>query len=106
MAVKYFIADLPPYDCGINLQPQCLQTRASFSTSSRQSGHFTCVSGVGSPGARFKDGSTNTARSAKIEKNSPATNQPPVLRPRLDAAKAVTIAKPSHTIRNSMPPPR
>ncbi len=32
---------------GISLLWQCLQTRASLSTSSRQSGHLTCVSGVG-----------------------------------------------------------
>lgn len=33
--------------CGISLQPQCLQTRASLLTSSAQSGHLTCVCGVG-----------------------------------------------------------
>lgn len=86
----------------MSLHPQCLQTRASLSTSSRQSGHRTCVSGVGAPGAPRRFGSRTTANRAIRLNSRPSTNQPAALRPRVLAAIAVSTATANQRYPNSM----
>jgi hypothetical protein len=65
--------------CGLNLQPQCLHTRASFKTNSRQSGHLRCVHGLGLLASSVKAGRVATTK-AKGPNKQPRMNHPQPLR--------------------------
>ena len=83
--------------CGTNLQPQCLQIRASFITSSLQSGHLTWVRGDGADLSFSTDGITATAIRLNGPNSSPNKNHTPAKRALLLATIQQSTALPNQT---------
>ena len=87
--------------CGTNLQPQCLQIRASFITSSLQSGHLTWVRGDGADLSFSTDGITATAIRLNGPNSRPSRNQMPAKRALLLATIQQRTALPNQTNANT-----